>query len=74
MEAVTRVSRDQRTREGPGTWTTQELKPWAYGLSSCAAARRVAATFRYTRTLITTRRFWARPALVAFGATGLSEP
>jgi hypothetical protein len=25
-------------------------------------------------TLITTRRFWARPALVLFGAIGLSSP
>jgi hypothetical protein len=28
----------------------------------------------YASTLITTRRFWARPALVLFGATGFSLP
>ena len=28
----------------------------------------------YARTLMTTRRFWARPALVLFGAIGFSSP
>ena len=28
----------------------------------------------YASTLMTTRRFWARPSLVLFGATGFSSP
>ena len=32
------------------------------------------STNLYARTLITTRRFWARPSRVLFGAAGLSSP
>jgi hypothetical protein len=30
--------------------------------------------YHYASSLITTRRFWARPAFVLFGAIGFSSP
>jgi hypothetical protein len=43
---------------------------------SCAAGAFsfLAGQCDYASTLITTRRFWARPSFVLFGATGLSSP
>ena len=39
-----------------------------------AEVRQVSADVRQDITMMTTRRFWARPSLVLFGATGASCP
>jgi hypothetical protein len=38
------------------------------------AVHGVPQTSSYDRTRMTTRRFWARPSRVLFGATGFSSP
>ncbi len=52
---------EDRTPSGGGAPTDASI------LRGCGAAG-------YASTLMTTRRFWARPAFVLFGAIGFSLP
>jgi hypothetical protein len=60
-------------RDGPWTFSDTPC-PGAPSLSLEPQAPEPLFPLDYTRTLMTTRRFLARPSLVLFGAIGLSAP
>ncbi len=70
--------RDSRVagRRRRGDWLLHRLRVGSAAPRPPVAAAPVArdVTQRYAPPLITTRRFWARPARVVFGAAGLFSP
>ena len=57
-----------------GSSSTEEKKPRMRGIRGFPQSNDVASGSGYARTLITTRRFCARPSRVLLAETGFSSP